>query len=85
MQQTSEKSFEKERPVSYGVEIALSSGHADRGFIISDRPVIQPVTWMCGSGASFPLWSSLTLAQTTDSARPQILRGISSQWLKLRI
>lgn len=88
MQPTSEKSFEKERPVSYGVEIALGSGHADRGFIISDRPVVQPVTWVSGSGASFSLWSSLTLAQTTDSARPQILEmelTRAQEWGKLSI
>ncbi len=25
---------------TYGVEIAFRSGHADRGFIINDRPVV---------------------------------------------
>lgn len=30
------------RPICFGVETALNSGHADRGFVISDRPVIQP-------------------------------------------
>lgn len=77
-----------EPPVSYGVEIALSSGHADRGFIISDRPVVQPVTWVSGSGASFYLWSNLTLAQTTDSARPQILEmelAREAEWGRLSV
>src|SRR5262245_48850210 len=61
------------RPVSFGVEVAFRSGHADRGFIINDRPVIQPETWVSGAGAEFSVWSSLPLAQTTDGARPQIL------------
>lgn len=63
----------KARPVSYGVEIGLRSGHADRGFIINDRPVLQPVTWVSGSGAELSLWSSLPLAETTDGSRPEIL------------
>ena len=64
---------ERQRPISYGVEIALSSGHADRGIIISDRPVVQPVTWVSGKGVSFSVWGSLTLGETTDGSRPQIL------------
>lgn len=83
-----DKLSETAPPVSYGVEIALSSGHADRGFVISDRPVVQPVTWVSGSGASFSLWSSFTLAQTTDSARPQILEmelTRAHEWGKLSI
>lgn len=55
-----------------GVEIALGSGHADRGFVISDRPVVQPVTWVSASGAEFSVWSNFTLAQTTDHLRPKI-------------
>ena len=62
-----------QRPISYGVEIALSSGHADRGIVISDRPVVQPVTWVSGKGVSFSVWGSLTLGETTDGSRPQIL------------
>lgn len=57
----------------YGVEITFGSGHADRGFIVSDRPVVQPETWVSGSIAEFSVWSNLTLARTTDSARPEIL------------
>jgi hypothetical protein len=64
---------ETKRPISYGVEIKFSTGHADRGFVISDRPVVQPVTWVSGGGASFSLWSNFTLAETTDGSRPQIL------------
>ena len=60
-------------PLTYGVEVALGSGHADRGFIISDRPVIQPVAWVSGSAAEFWVWGNLPLAETTDSSRPQIL------------
>ena len=64
---------EAARPISYGVEIALSSGHADRGFVINDRPVVQPVAWVSVPGASFYLWGNLPLVQTTDGARPLIL------------
>jgi hypothetical protein len=68
-----EEAPERQRPISYGVEIALSSGHADRGIVISDRPVFQPVTWVSGKGVSFSVWGSLTLGETTDGSRPQIL------------
>jgi hypothetical protein len=68
-----EKRSENERPISYGVEIELGSGYADRGLVISDRPVVQPVTWVSGSVAAFSVWSSITLAETTDGSRPQIL------------
>src|SRR5213593_4227610 len=57
--------------MTYGVELALRSGHADRGFIINDRPVVQPVMWLSGSGAEFSAWSSFPLAETTDRARPR--------------
>jgi hypothetical protein len=59
--------------MTYGVEIGFRSGHADRGFIINDRPVVQPVMWLSGSGTQFSAWSSFALAQTTDAARPQIV------------
>src|SRR5262245_9949722 len=59
--------------LSYGAEIALGSGHADRGLVVSDRPVVQPVTWVSGSVATFSVWSSFTLGRTTDGSRPQIL------------
>jgi hypothetical protein len=68
-----EKRSESERAVSYGVEIALRSGHADRGLVISDRPVIQAVTWVSGSIAAVSVWSNITLGETTDGSRPQIL------------
>lgn len=55
------------------MEIGLSSGHADRGLVISDRPVVQPVTWVSGSIATLSVWSNFTLAETTDGSRPQIL------------
>lgn len=61
------------RPVTYGVEIAFRSGHADRGFIISDRPVIQPVAWLTAGGTEFSAWTNFTLSETTDGSRPEIL------------
>ncbi len=57
---------------TYGAEIAFRSGHADRGFIINDRPVVQPVMWFSGGGTEFSAWSNFALAQTTDGARPRI-------------
>ncbi len=59
--------------MTYGIEIAFRSGHADRGFIINDRPVVQPVMWFSGRGTEFSAWSSFAVAQTTDGARPQIV------------
>jgi hypothetical protein len=83
-----EERSEKTRPISYGVEMALSSGYADRGLVISDRPVVQPSTWVSGSIASFSLWSNITLAETTDRSRPQILEmelTRAHQWSDLTI
>src|SRR5262249_54505215 len=57
---------------AHGAEITFSSGHADRGIIISDRPVIQPVTWVTGRVAEFSLWGSFPLAENSDQSRPQI-------------
>jgi hypothetical protein len=66
------QSTDTERPVSYGVEIAFRSGHADRGVLIGDRPVIQPVTWVAAKGAELSLWSSFPVAENTDRSRPEI-------------
>lgn len=68
-----EKSPEAERPTSVGAEVSFRSGHADRGFVINDRAVFQPVAWVSARGAEFSLWGSLPLAETTDSERPRIL------------
>src|SRR5262249_55235230 len=72
-QDTSAVPSRSPRPLSYGAEIAIRTGHADRGFVVSDRAVIQPEVWVSGGGAELSAWSSFTLAETTDSARPQIL------------
>jgi hypothetical protein len=64
---------EQQRPITYGVEIAFRSGHADRGYLISDRPVIQPVVWLSARGADFSAWSSLPVTANTDGSLPQIL------------
>jgi hypothetical protein len=55
------------------VEVTLRSGHADRGFVISDRPVVQPVTWVSGSAGEFSVWGNYTLTPATDGTRPEIL------------
>jgi hypothetical protein len=68
-----EKPSEPEQPISYGVELGFGSGHADRGFVISDRPVFQPVLWVSGSVATLSVWGNLTLDETTDGSRPQIV------------
>ena len=83
-----EQASEAARRISYGVETAFSSGHADRGFIMSDRPVVQPVLWLSRSGAEFSLWGNLTLAQTTDRSRPEILEMEPTRehkWSKLSV
>src|SRR5918995_44059 len=67
------KRSEKKRPISYGGEIGFSSGHADRGLVISDSPVVQPIAWVSGSITTFSAWGNITLAETTDRSRPQIL------------
>jgi len=67
-----EKPSKKERPISYGVEFVLGSGHADRGFVISDRPVVQSEAWVSGRFVSFSIWSNYTLAKTSDGSRPRI-------------
>ena len=64
---------ERDRRTSFGVELGFRSGHADRGFVINDRPVLQPVAWVSGSVVEFSVWGSLPLAETTDNARPQIV------------
>jgi hypothetical protein len=61
--------------ISYGVETAFRSGHADRGFLISDRPVFQPVVWVSGRGTEFSLWGNLALADATDGSRPEIVEA----------
>jgi hypothetical protein len=85
---SAEKGSEKKPPVSYGAEIVFQSGHADRGFVISDRPVVQSEAWVSGRGVEFSLWNNLTLAETRDGSRPRILEmELSSehQWRKLTI
>ena len=64
---------DEERPITSGLEIGFRSGHADRGFLLSDRPVIQPVAWLSRDRAEFSAWSNFTLVETTDGARPEIL------------
>jgi hypothetical protein len=76
------------RGISYGLEIAFSSGHADRGFVLSDRPVVQPVLWLSGSGVEFSAWSSFTLGETTDGLSPQIVElelTREHEWRNLKV
>ena len=82
------KRSEKKPPVSYGAEVVFQSGHADRGFVISDRPVVQSEAWVSGRGVEFSLWNNVTLAQARDGSRPRILAmDLSSQrrWRKLTV
>lgn len=64
---------EPTRRITYGLEVAFRSGHSDRGFMISDRPVIQPAAWLSGNGAEFSVWSNFTLHENSDGSRPEIL------------
>jgi len=61
--------------ISYGMETAFRSGHSDRGFLISDRPVFQPVVWASRRATEFSLWGNLALASATDGSRPEIVEG----------
>ena len=70
------------------MEIAFKTGHADRGFVIDDRPVFQPVAWVSWRAAEFSVWGNLPLAETTDGARPRILElelTRAHQWGNLTI
>ena len=74
--------------VSYGFELAVRSGQADRGFIISDRPVVQPATWVTWSGAELSVWTSVPLTPNGDGSRPQIVElelGRQQKWGKFTI
>lgn len=55
------------------MQIAFRSGHADRGLLINDRPVLQPVAWVSGRVADFYVWGNVPLHETTDGSRPHIL------------
>lgn len=59
----------------YGMEIGLRSGHADRGFLISDRLVAQPEAWVSGRVAELSVWGNLPLAGNTDGSRPWIVEA----------
>ena len=61
--------------VSYGLETAVRSAHSDRGFLISDRLVFQPVVWVSHRGTDFSLWGNLGLADATDGSRPDIMEA----------
>jgi hypothetical protein len=64
---------ETARPITYGLEVAFRSGHSDRGFIISDHPVVQPALWLSGNGAEFSVWGNFTVTPNSDGSRPEIL------------
>jgi hypothetical protein len=77
-----------ERPLSYGVEIDFRSGYADRGILISNRPVVQAIPWLSGSAGRVALWTNVTLDETSDSSRPQILEldlSHEQQWGRLSV
>jgi hypothetical protein len=61
--------------ISYGVETAFRTGHSDRGFLISDRPVFQPVVWVSRRGTDLSVWANLALANATDGSRPDIVEA----------
>lgn len=61
--------------ISYGLETAFRTSHSDRGFLISDRAVFQPVVWVSRRGTDFSLWGNLALADATDGSRPDIVEA----------
>jgi hypothetical protein len=60
---------------SYGVETAFRTAHSDRGFLITDRSVFQPVVWLSRRGTDFSLWGNLALTDATDGSRPDIVEA----------
>src|SRR5919197_3628159 len=54
--------FAQDSLASVGVEVAFKSGHADRGFIVSDRAVLQPVAWVFRPVAESAVWGGIPLA-----------------------
>lgn len=70
------------------METAFRSGHSDRGFLISDRPVFQPVVWLSRRGAELSLWGNLPLANATDGSRSEIVEAELTrkyEWKRLSI
>jgi hypothetical protein len=83
-----QKQSENERSIFFGAQIMVNSGHADRGFVINDRPVVQPVVWLSGSVAEVSLWGSFPLTRTTSGPEPRILElevAVWHQWENLRM
>lgn len=64
---------EPARLPSYGMGVDVRSGHEDRGFVISERPVVQPVAWVSRGVAEFWVWGNLPLAENADGTLPQIV------------
>jgi hypothetical protein len=61
--------------ISYGLEIAFRTGHSDRGFLITDRSVFQPVVWLSRRRTDLSLWGNLALTDATDGSRPDIVEA----------
>jgi hypothetical protein len=77
-----------EQPLSYGLEIDFRSGYADRGILISDRPVVQAVPWLSGPAGRVALWTNFALDETSDNSLPQILEvdlSHEQQWGRLSV
>jgi hypothetical protein len=77
-----------ERPLSYGLEIDFRSGYADRGILISDRPVVQAIPWLSGSAGRVALWTNFALDEASDNSLPQILEvdfSREQQWGRLSV
>jgi hypothetical protein len=64
---------------SYGLETAFRSGHSDRGFLISDRQVLQPVLWASWGRTAGYLWGNVPMAAASDGSRPWIVEAELSQ------
>jgi hypothetical protein len=71
--ETTQSNATVERPVSWGLELNFRSGYADRGIVISDRPVVQAIPWLSGPAGRVALWTNFALDETSDNSRPQIL------------
>jgi len=70
-----QKTVDSVATISYGFETALQNGHADRGFLITDRPVLQSVVWVTRRRTEFSVWGNLALANASDGSRPDTVEA----------
>ena len=71
----------EQRRITYGAETDFVSGYVWHGILESDKPAMEAEAWISGSGFTFTAWSSLDLANRSESANLTYRRD----WGKLRL